>query len=153
MSAKREKELTKEILLMKFMQKKCLKNDDEGMDTKYYNDEYWVLDKPDVPQKPIKYKYVASYSECAKLKFGRQSFNGFNKEIESINKNIELKLRDAEIDENEKLNMIDDIEMADRYSSLVHSLKNKTKTKRQRNCTNDSDTPLSKKPAFKRPPP
>ncbi|CAG5128756.1 unnamed protein product, partial [Candidula unifasciata] len=77
--------LSKNVLQMKFMQRSVLrieKEQNEEDRQKTIDDEHWVLDCPEYKSKESKFLKDQSYITCEQLMLGRQSFRGFNPDIE-----------------------------------------------------------------------
>jgi len=133
---------------MKFMQRSVLRiereqNNDELQ--KIIDEEHWVLDLPQYKKKDEVFVSGQSFAFCEQLLPGRQSFRGFNPEIEKL-----MKIHDAEqeakkIDEAESKNAISDKEMAKRYTSLMGTLAKKMATKRSRREAEDSEPAAKRK--------
>ncbi|XP_005107945.1 M-phase phosphoprotein 6 [Aplysia californica] len=156
MAANKGAQLSKNVLQMKFMQRSVLRiereqNEDERQ--KIIDDEHWVLDLPEYKTKEHRYLKDQSYAFCEQLRFGRQSFQGFNPEIEKLMKAeiAEQELKEAE--EKEKQNSVSDKEMTQRYSSLMGILAKKFAKKRSRKDIVDEEEveEPSKKKAFLKP--
>ncbi|XP_059168931.1 M-phase phosphoprotein 6-like [Physella acuta] len=147
--------LSKNVLQMKFMQRSVLrieKEQNEEEQQKVIDDEHWVLDIPDYKTKESLFLQNQSYVVCEGLRFGRQSYQGFNPEIEKI-----MRLQNAEeeakrSEEIEKQNSVSDQEMVNRYSSLMGVIAKKFAKKRNRNDVAENDEsgePRSKKTFMK----
>lgn len=79
---------------------------------------------------------------CENLIVGRLSFLGMNPEIERILES-EQKANDVKKKENEK--DVSDLEMADRYNTLVGTVSRKFSTKRNHGNLQEYDPPQRKK--------
>ncbi|XP_013402003.1 M-phase phosphoprotein 6-like [Lingula anatina] len=67
------------------------------------------------------------------------SFKGFNPELEKLVKRLETEGELAASEEREKMNSVDDEEMANRYESLVGTIAKKFTKKRQRSSAKDDE--------------
>lgn len=127
--------LSSNVLQMKFMKRSALRIEKEKSEEEkqhIIDDIHWVLDLPALEQKENKFIVERSYERCEDLVYGRMSFKGFNPEVEKLMtaKNIERGLNEAEYRESE--NSLNEKEMAERYQSLVGTISNKFKAKRDR---------------------
>ncbi|XP_059146033.1 M-phase phosphoprotein 6-like, partial [Physella acuta] len=147
--------LSNNVLQMKFMQRSVLrieKEQNEEEQQKVIDDEHWVLDIPDYKTKGSLFLQNQSYVVCEGLRFGPQSYQGFNPEIEKI-----MRLQSAEeeakrSEEIEKQNSVSDQEMVNRYSSLMGVIAKTFAKKRNRNDVAENDEsgePRSKKTFMK----
>merc|ERR1712227_47765 len=131
--------LSKGVLGMKFMKRSALREvkEDSEESQKIIDDTHWVLDLPQLTEKVSLWQHEPSYASLEELKFGRMSFKGFNAEIEKVMKlrNTKLELDVAEA--REKETSVSDREMAERYESIVGTIANKFKKKRERNVETD----------------
>jgi len=148
--------LSKNVLQMKFMQKSVLRiekeqNEDERQ--KIIDDEHWVIDLPEYKKKESQYLVDQSYLFCEELVFGRQSFMGFNPEVEKLMKAHSAEQESKKIDEAEEQNSISDKEMVKRYSSLMGVLAKKFAKKRSRKeeSSDEEDGKPIRKKAFIKP--
>ncbi|KAH9509572.1 M-phase phosphoprotein 6 [Bulinus truncatus] len=127
--------LSKNVLQMKFMQRSVLRIEREQNEEnlqKVIDDEHWVIDWPDYKTKESSYVKNQSYTFCEQLQYGRQSFNGCNPEIEKIMqaKKVDRQLKQSE--EVEKQNSVSEVEMANRYSTLMNVIAKKFAKKRKK---------------------
>ncbi|KAL3859120.1 hypothetical protein ACJMK2_009352 [Sinanodonta woodiana] len=129
--------LSKNVLQMKFMQRSVLrmeKEENEEEAQKMIDEEHWVLalHQGEKQHRQSQYLVEPSYVRCEDLLFGRMSFKGCNPEIEKLMKSQmqELELEEASRKESEI--GVDDIEMAERYESLIGTVAKKFAKKRQR---------------------
>ncbi|RUS85046.1 hypothetical protein EGW08_007183 [Elysia chlorotica] len=141
MAAKNGAQLSKNVLQMKFMQRSVLrmeKEQNEEERQKIIDDEHWALDLPEYKTKESDFLENQSYSVCEELLFGRQSYQGFNPEVEKLMKvqNAEREIQKTE--EKEKEESVGDKEMAQRYSSLMGIIAKKFSNKRQRQSETES---------------
>lgn len=149
--------LSKNVLQMKFMQRSVLrieKDQNEEEKQKDIDEEHWVLDLPEYQKKESQYLADQSYLFCEQLMFGRQSFQGFNPEIEKLMKaHIDDQVT-KKTEETEQQNSVSDKDMATRYSSLMGVLAKKFASKRSRKESTDEETDSgkpSRKKAFIKP--
>ncbi|BFZ19236.1 hypothetical protein BsWGS_22275 [Bradybaena similaris] len=148
-------QLSKNVLQMKFMQRSVLRLEREQNEEdkqKIIDDEHWVLDHPEYKSKESKFLKDQSYITCEQLMLGRQSFQGFNPEIEKLMKTQLNEQELKKIDANEKQNSIGDKEMASRYSSLMSVIAKKFATKRKvQEASHDEEEAPSHKKCFMKP--
>ncbi|KAH3769096.1 M-phase phosphoprotein 6-like [Dreissena polymorpha] len=128
--------LSGNVLQMKFMKRSALRIEREKSEEErkqVIDDEHWVLDLPVVEMKESNFIIEPSYVACENLVYGRMSFKGFNPEVEKLMKlhSDQSKLEEAE--RKEKEISVNDVEMAERYSTLVGTVGKKFSKKRQRN--------------------
>lgn len=140
--SKQKSVLSKNVLQMKFMKRSALRIEKEQSQEerqREIDDEHWIIDLPATQQKQNKFVMEPSCCRIKDLRFGRMSFRGFNTEIEKLmtQKNLETDLASAEIREKEI--GVDEEDMANRYSSLVGTISNKFKKKRQQPANNDGE--------------
>ncbi|KAK3591348.1 hypothetical protein CHS0354_040309 [Potamilus streckersoni] len=129
--------LSKNVLQMKFMQRSVLRMEKEEIEEeaqKMIDEEHWVMAVPqgDKQQRQSQYIVEPSYSRCEDLLFGRMSFKGCNPEIEKLMKSH---MQDSELEEASRKESeigVDDMEMAERYESLIGTVAKKFAKKRQR---------------------
>ncbi|KAK0041028.1 M-phase phosphoprotein 6 [Biomphalaria pfeifferi] len=135
-------QLSKNVLQMKFMQRSALRIEQEQNEEnlqKIIDDEHWALDLPDYKTKESVFLKDQSYTFCEQLQYGRQSFKGCNPDIEKI---MKVKLQEQQLKasaEKEKLNSVSDVDMAKRYSTLMHVIAKKFEKKRKRKTGDDVD--------------
>jgi len=147
--ADNKKKLSKNVREMKFMQRGALreeKEQQEAEEKQSIDDEHWVLDMAEQPQKKNIYLSEPSYAVCCKLMFGRRSYKGFNPEIEKL-----CKVMDAESsqlsqhilfddDDSDHEKCIADDEMAAMYGSLAKTISKRfQKGKKHGRPTDDAD--------------
>eukprot|EP00794_Sanderia_malayensis_P019071 gene19071-20986_t len=136
--------LSKNLLQMKFMQRKreeILKEEEDKQYRDKLNKEHWYLD--DINEEDLKdaAEMEPSFVICEDLlPMGRMSFKNFNPNVEKTYHEL-LRKRDTKIrglKEDEE--SISDEEMAQRYESLVNTVSKKFNRKRkQKNCSSSDD--------------
>ncbi|GFO43481.1 M-phase phosphoprotein 6-like [Plakobranchus ocellatus] len=154
MATKQGAQLSKNVLQMKFMQRSVLrmeKEQNEEERQKIIDDEHWALDLPEYKTKESDFLVNQSYSICEELQFGRQSFQGFNPEVEKLMKVQNAEKEAEKTEQKEKEESVGDIEMAKRYSSLMGIIAKKFAKKRQHSALAEDDEGPSKKRAFLKP--
>lgn len=126
--------LSSNVLEMKFMKKSKEKCEMEAEEEKRK-----ILFESEIPDALIKEGDLCvmepSFVPCLQLSNGRFSFKGANREIEKLMEEIEQK-------DPEKLKQMDGIsdkEMAERYSTLVGTIKKKFTSKRKWAAENAAD--------------
>ncbi|GFS14800.1 M-phase phosphoprotein 6-like [Elysia marginata] len=152
MAAKQSAHLSKNVLQMKFMQRSVLrmeKEQNEEERQKIIDDEHWALDLQEYKTKESDFLENQSYTTCEELLFGRQSYQGFNPEIEKLMKVHSEEKEAQKSEQKEKEESVGDAEMAQRYSSLMGIIAKKFTKKRQRSeeksNQNEDDEPSRKK--------
>ncbi|KAK3799124.1 hypothetical protein RRG08_051399 [Elysia crispata] len=141
MASKNGAQLSKNVLQMKFMQRSVLrmeKEQNEEERQKIIDDEHWALDLPEYKTKESDFLENQSYSICEELLFGRQSYQGFNPEIEKLMKVQNAEKEAQKSEQKEKEESVGDQEMAQRYSSLMGIIAKKFSKKRQRSSETKS---------------
>ncbi|XP_008309437.1 M-phase phosphoprotein 6 [Cynoglossus semilaevis] len=129
--------LSRNLLRMKFMQRGLdaeTKKQLEDEEKRIISDEHWYLDLPELKAKENLIMEEKSFGPCEELVFGRISFRGFNPEVEKLMEllNPKQKTETEEVETGRMQTDVTDEEMAQRYESLVDSMKRKFAKKRQR---------------------
>ncbi|GFR04893.1 m-phase phosphoprotein 6 [Trichonephila clavata] len=118
--------LSSHVLEMKFMKKSKEKCEMEAEEEKRK-----ILFESEIPDALIKEGDLCvmepSFVPCLQLLNGRFSFKGANPEIERLMEENEQK----DLEKLKKMDGVSDQEMAERYSTLVSSMKKKFSTKRK----------------------
>ncbi|XP_048887175.1 M-phase phosphoprotein 6 [Brienomyrus brachyistius] len=138
--------LSKNLLRMKFMQRGLdaeAKKQLEEEEKRIISDEHWYLDLPELKAKESFIIEERSFVPCEDLRFGRMSFKGFNPEVEKLMQLMNAHNRNEEEDEEEDFSRMEtditDEEMANRYVSLVESMKRKFARKRERSAIQEEE--------------
>ncbi|XP_026166708.1 M-phase phosphoprotein 6 [Mastacembelus armatus] len=138
--------LSKNLLRMKFMQrgldaetKKQLEEDEKRI----ISDEHWYLDLPELRTKETLIIEEKSFVPCEDLKYGRMSFRGFNPEVEKLMAVMNPRDEEEKQEQQQQLSRmqmdVTDEEMAQRYESLVGTMKKKFAKKRERAAMEEDD--------------
>ncbi|CAH1269742.1 MPHOSPH6 [Branchiostoma lanceolatum] len=146
--------LSKNLMQMKFMQRKQQSDDREKLEEeqqRVIDEEHWVLDIPELKKLESRYEVIDSYVPCEDLKYGRFSFQGFNPAIEKIAKSFEVAKEEEASEAKEKEETVSDDEMARRYEAIVGTIQKKFGKKRHRNSTGDEPQVKKKKKKFLKP--
>ncbi|XP_023646176.1 M-phase phosphoprotein 6 [Paramormyrops kingsleyae] len=138
--------LSKNLLRMKFMQRGLdaeVKKQLEEEEKRIISDEHWYLDLPELKAKESFIIEERSFVPCEDLRFGRMSFKGFNPEVEKLMQLMNAHNRNEDEDEEEDFSRMEtditDEEMANRYVSLVESMKRKFARKRERSAIQEEE--------------
>uniref|UniRef100_A0A0B7A1F2 M-phase phosphoprotein 6 n=1 Tax=Arion vulgaris TaxID=1028688 RepID=A0A0B7A1F2_9EUPU len=145
--------LSKNVLQMKFMQRSVLRiereqNEEERQ--KVIDDEHWVRDLPEYRRKESPFLKDQSYTICEQLTLGRQSYRGFNPDIEKM---MLAQINEQEmkrVEEQERQDSVGEKEMANRYSSLMGVIAKKFTKKRTRNKTEPEEDANEEEPTHKK---
>ena len=132
------KNLSKNVMQMKFMQKGVVKrvDPDEEMEQRIQRSkEHWVIGGlPDAPVE-LPYSFDTGIVMCEDLlPIGRMSFKNFNKVVEETHKQVlkQAKKKCTTTVDDDAAEDISDDEMAERFETLVQTIDSKFKGKRKR---------------------
>ena len=139
-----KKNLSKNVLQMKFMQKGKVVVVDEAEEMAKRikrNKDHWVIGGIEDLPKKLPYEFDTSLVMCEELlPIGRMAFSNFNPIVEKTHKEI-LKLAQVKCStDKEECDGISDEEMAERYDTLVNTIGSKFGGKRKQNDDDDSSS-------------
>ncbi|KFM59940.1 M-phase phosphoprotein 6, partial [Stegodyphus mimosarum] len=126
--------LSSNVLQMKFMKKskeKCEKEAEEERRKIMFENEF----SDTLIREGNLCRMESSFIPCLQLLNGRFSFRGVNPEIEKLMEENEMK----DMEKLKKMDGISNQEMAQRYSTLIGTMKRKFTSKRKWTAENDGD--------------
>ncbi|ELT98674.1 hypothetical protein CAPTEDRAFT_148512 [Capitella teleta] len=156
MAFRKEKQsLSKGVLQMKFMQRTAVQQLVDENEAQLIDEEHWYLAVPKEFKMKGKPQIIEeSFQPLLGLRFGRQSFKGFNPEIERLATNINKDQDLAESEKKEQEASVSDEEMAERYASLVGTIgkkfQKKKRQKKQESKEDEEEEEVEREPKKKR---
>nr|XP_039248018.1 M-phase phosphoprotein 6-like [Styela clava] len=128
-------DLSIHVRRMKFMQRGQSEETNKSLQEtsgKIINDEQWEIELPTLSEKCSKYDTI-DITELCDLRYGRMSFQGFNKLTEKMTKywNNEAVEDEERKSDEDSIGSISDEEMADRFTTLVGTVAKKYLNKKK----------------------